>query len=186
MSRSPTATVRIEYRRPPDREEIFEQTVIERSPGGVVTFLEATPLARPLEHDGHVLLEDGAPAVWFTFPGEWHDIGRFHLRDGSFTGFYANILTPVQFVAPDLWRTTDLFLDVWLPAGGEATVLDRTELTAAVEQEWVEEEVAERAASEAERLRALASEGKWPPAVVHEWTLERVLHASEQESRTDC
>src|SRR5690625_7056866 len=61
-----------------------------------------------------VILEAGAPAIWFTFPGLWHDIGRFYLLDDTFTGYYTNIMTPVEFHDPLRWSTTDLFLDHWL------------------------------------------------------------------------
>jgi predicted RNA-binding protein associated with RNAse of E/G family len=47
-----------------------------------------------------------------------------------FTGYYANILTPVRFHSPLDWETTDLFLDVWLDADGSATLLDEDELDA--------------------------------------------------------
>src|SRR5690606_17262536 len=100
------ATVRIHYLRPPDRARVYVQRLVHRAPDVVVTYVERTPLARTMVVDGEVALEPGAPAVWFTFPGAWHDIGRFHRLDGTFTGFYANVITPVEFVADDAWRTT--------------------------------------------------------------------------------
>ncbi|NIP82533.1 MAG: DUF402 domain-containing protein, partial [Gemmatimonadetes bacterium] len=71
-----------------------------------------------------VVLDTGAPAVWFTFPGAWHDIGRFHTRSGTYTGAYANILTPVQFLDERTWETTDLFLDVFVGLDGTVHLLD--------------------------------------------------------------
>ena len=138
-------SVTIHYDRPPGRVELFHQEVV---------------------------LEDGSSVVWFTFPGAWHDIGRFHRADGTFTGFYANVLTPVEMDGDDWW-TTDLFLDVWLPPDGAPVILDEAELDEAVGRELVERTVAERARLEAEGLQAAAEAGSWPPAVVREWTLER-------------
>lgn len=128
----------------------------------------------PLEVDGRVVLEDGSPAVWFTFPGEWHDVGRFHRADGTFTGIYANILTPVRLLDDTTWETTDLFLDVWLPRDGAPGVLDEDELADAEQAGAIDGELARQARAEAERLRRLAVEQEWPPGIVSEWTLERV------------
>ena len=63
--------------------------------------------------DGTVILAPGAPVIWFTMPGAWHDIGVFHLENGAPTGIYANVLTPVRFDGPTSWSTTDLYLDVF-------------------------------------------------------------------------
>lgn len=166
--------VRIRYRRPPDREELFVQRVIARTRECVVTFLAHTPLRQPLEVSGSVILEPGASAIWFTFPHREHDIGRFHLQDGTFTGIYANVLTPVEGVDGNEWITTDLFLDVWQAVGRGAVLLDEEELDEAVRQSWVDEPVAAGARAEARRLLHGAAAGTWPPAIVHEWTLERV------------
>ena len=40
--------IRIHYRRLPDREEIFDQRLLERRPDCVVTFLESTAAREPL------------------------------------------------------------------------------------------------------------------------------------------
>lgn len=170
-------TVQIHYRRPPDREEIFVQTLVHRSPEVVVTLLERTPLRRPVMVDGRVVLEDGSPVVWFTFPGERHDIGRFHTVDGRFTGIYANILTPVRFLDATTWETTDLFLDIWLEPEGRVRILDRDELAAARQSGWIDDATAEEAEREAARIVELAQAGAWPPPVVAEWTLERAREA---------
>ncbi|HEX7052267.1 MAG TPA: DUF402 domain-containing protein [Longimicrobiales bacterium] len=166
--------VHIHYHRPPDRHDIFVQRLVHRTAGVIVTFLERTPLPRPIEIGGRIALEDGAPAIWFTFPGAWHDIGRFHRADGTFTGIYANILTPVRFEGPDTWSTTDLYLDVWLEPDGRAALLDEDEFARAAGHGWIDAEIAGAARAEAERILARARRNAWPPAVVREWTLERV------------
>ncbi|HUP51205.1 MAG TPA: DUF402 domain-containing protein [Longimicrobiales bacterium] len=180
---SPTDRVRIHYRRLPDHEEIFDQRVVLERPDVIVTVTGPLDLSGPLCAGEEVLLEPGARAVWLTFPGAWHDIGRFHLRDGTFTGFYANVLTPVDIAAPiggepHVWHTTDLFLDVWLAPGASARILDEDELTEALARGHIDPETAERARAEAERLLALAAAGEWPPPAALEWTLDRI-EASE-------
>lgn len=172
------ADVRIHYLRPPDREELFVQRLVHESDTVVVTLLERTPLARPILIDGAPVLEPGAPAVWFTFPGAWHDVGRFHTAEGAFTGLYANILEPVRFIGRREWRAVDLFLDVWLGARGAARLLDEDELAEALDRGWIDAPTAEAARQEAARVLALSRTGEWPPAVVREWTLERARAAA--------
>jgi predicted RNA-binding protein associated with RNAse of E/G family len=165
-------TVSIHYRRLPDRVRVFRQRVLEEAGEYVVTYLEAAPLARPVEVGGRVVLEPGAPVVWFTYPGRWYDVGLFHLADGRFTGTYANILTPVRMEG-ERWDTTDLLLDVWVGAGGEVAVLDEAEFAEAVERGWIDAATAAAAREHAETLALAARQGVWPPEHVRGWSLER-------------
>lgn len=174
MTSSPR--VAIHYRRPPDRLRIYDQRVVVAQDDVIVTLSEPLDLEEPMTVDGHVMLEDGSLAVWFTFPGLWHDIGRFHRADGAYSGLYANILTPPVIDGP-VWHTTDLYLDVWWPAQGPARLLDEDELEAALAARHIDEVTAHRAREEAERILALVESGAWPPPVVSEWTLERALAA---------
>lgn len=171
--------VRIHYRRLPDHEEIFDQRIVLRREDVIVTVTGPLELNRPVRAGERTLLESGGRAVWLTFPGAWHDIGRFHLRDGTFTGFYANILTPVEIRPPTggdpwVWHTTDLFLDVTVPPDGPAALLDEDELEEALAAGHIDVDRARAARAEAGRLMALAARGDWPPPVAREWTLERI------------
>jgi predicted RNA-binding protein associated with RNAse of E/G family len=167
--------VRIHYRRPPDRVEVFRQAVLHDAGAWVATLLPAAAVRRPLEIGGRVVLEPGAPIVWFTYRGDvWHDVGRFHLADGTFTGLYANVLTPVRMEGAR-WDTTDLYLDVWRGADGGTRLLDEEEFGAACAAGRVDARDAARARREAERLLADERTGRWPPPHVLEWTLERAL-----------
>jgi predicted RNA-binding protein associated with RNAse of E/G family len=153
---------------------------------------------------GRTILEPGAPVIWFTFPGAWHDIGRFHTGDGRFTGYYANILTPVERTgmpgppptsagsgpSPDAmgvgasgsgieaWHTTDLCLDVFVDPGGGVHVLDRDELEIASARGWIDSVTVRTAEAEAARLTAEARAGRWPPPVVDAWPLDRARAAA--------
>jgi predicted RNA-binding protein associated with RNAse of E/G family len=171
------AEVAIHYRRLPDRVRIFRQRGVHDGGSHVVTLLAAADVPRPVRAGGRVVLEPGAPVVWFTYRGEvWHDVGRFHLADGTFTGCYANVLTPVRMDGAR-WETTDLFLDVWVGADGAVEILDRDELDDALAAGWIAPATAARAVAEAERLHAAALRGTWPAPHVHEWTLERARAA---------
>lgn len=142
-----------------------------------MTWLPRSGARQPMVVDGRTILGPESAIVWFTFPGAWHDIGRFHDGRGRFTAWYANILTPVE-IDGDRWATTDLFLDVLLEPGREPRLLDTDELAEAVGRGWVDTATAGRAEAEAARLLELARAGAWPPAVVREWTLERARAAA--------
>lgn len=174
MTSSPR--VSIHYRRLPDHVRIFDQRVVLSRDDVVVTISEPLELDAPITADDQVMLEDGSLAVWFTFPEAWHDIGRFHRADGSFTGLYANIITP-PVMTDSVWHTTDLFLDVWWPEDGSVVLLDEDELQEALREGHIDPDTAEQARAEAHRVLGLAREGRWPPPVVREWTLERSLEA---------
>jgi predicted RNA-binding protein associated with RNAse of E/G family len=151
-----------------------------------VTFQRSTPIDHPLRVGGHVILEPGSPVVWFTFPGAWHDIGRFHLEDGTFTGIYANVLTPPRLHDrtddPIEWDTTDLFLDVWKGAGGAVHILDEDEWAHARRSGVLADDWARRARAEADALVAAEAAGNWPPEVVDRWTLARARESVAQSS----
>ena len=166
--------VRIHYKRPPDRLEIFEQRLVHDAPDVKVTLASAVSRAEPILIHGRPVLEDGSAVVWFTFPGAWHDIGRFHDAAGAFTGIYANVVTPVDLGADHRWDTTDLFVDLWLDERGPC-VLDRDELEDARRRGWIDPATAVRALTEVERMSAEAEAGHWPPPIVEEWTLDRAL-----------
>ncbi len=176
MPRS-SPTVHIHYLRPPDRVEIFTQSLLLDDPGVKITLASYVDVEHPMTIDGLVALERGSKAVWFTFPGAWHDVGRFHRADGTFTGCYSNILTPPTFHEGGIWHTTDLFLDVWIPSGGVATVLDEDQLQEAEANGWVDAATADRTRQEAADLIEKAEAGVWPPPIVEEWTLEKALSA---------
>lgn len=168
------ASVKIHYLRPPDRLTVYENELVHVSAAVTVTVMRATRLAKPVTVADDVILENGAPAIWFTFPDADHDIGRFHTRDGTFTGIYANILTPVDFISPTEWRTTDLFLDVWIGRDGTARILDEAELLEAERAGWVDQATAAAARATAQRLVRQHHAGTWPPQVVYDWPLERL------------
>jgi len=178
---STTDVVHIHYLRPPAREDVFVQRVLARTPACIITLMQRTPMPRSLRLDGRTVLEDGSPVIWFTFPGRWHDIGLFHTAAGEFTGTYANILTPVRFLDDRSWRTTDLFLDVWMDPAGRAALLDEDEFEEAVRASVLDGPTATKARSEADRILRAIDARKWPPEPVGRWSLERALETSRPD-----
>jgi predicted RNA-binding protein associated with RNAse of E/G family len=166
-------TVRIDYFRLPRRREVFVQKILLDTPEVKITLAENVPFDPPIQVMDRVVLEAGSDAVWFTYPEVWHDIGRFHLADDEFTGIYANILTPPVIRSRGNWETTDLFLDVWVDPDGTLTILDEDQLAEAEEEGWISEALARRAREEANWIVREHEAGRWPPPIVHEWTLAR-------------
>jgi predicted RNA-binding protein associated with RNAse of E/G family len=165
--------IEIHYHRPPARLDVFVQDLVVDGPDCKVTLHEHTPLREPL-HIGDVrVYEPNAPLIWFVFPGACHDVGRFHLRDGTFTGYYVNLITPVE-IAGSIWTMYDLCLDLWVGADGSSSVLDRDEFDEAVDRKWIDSATAKRAEGELERMLGQVEAKRWPPRVVEEYDLERV------------
>ena len=170
--------VDIHYRRIGRPAETYRQLVLDSGPAGIVTFQSHTPIDSPARVGGTTILEPGSPVIWFTFPDAWHDIGLFHRADGTFTGVYANILTPVEFVGEGAWATTDLCIDVWVPPGGRARLLDEAEFDDAEAAGLIERDLGGRARREAAALLRDHRAGKWPPCLVGEWSLDRARAAT--------
>lgn len=165
---------------------MFTQTLVHEGEA-LVTYLPQAGVSRPTIVDGRTVLERASPVVWLTFPGRAHDIGRFHTPDGRFTGYYANILTPVvveRSAAGDRWSTTDLFLDVFLTPEGETFLLDDDDLEEAVAAAWVDADTARRARAEAAALIDAARAGRWPPPIAREWTLHRARAVVAEADRS--
>jgi predicted RNA-binding protein associated with RNAse of E/G family len=170
--------VEIHYLRPPGREEVYRQHLIHEDGSVKITYAPRIVRRHAIHIDDDLVLERGSDIVWFTFPGAWHDIGRFHLADGTFTGIYANVLTPPIFESDHVWRTTDLFLDLWLASGATPKLLDKDEFDEAVQAAWIDERTRQRALEEVDRILEAAAAGLWPPPVVREWPLERARKAA--------
>ena len=173
-------TIRLHYHRPPDRTEVFEQALLYRDEQVIVTLNPSTSLSKPMVVNGATVFESGAPAIWFTFPGTMHDIGRFHTANGQFTGLYANVIMPVELHSATEWSATDLFLDVWIGEGERPQVLDEDEFDHAVAFGWIEPGQALAARREVTAILDACERGTWPPPVVNEWTIERVSSGKQQ------
>ncbi|MHC4611743.1 MAG: DUF402 domain-containing protein [Planctomycetota bacterium] len=171
-----TRLIHYEYRRPGKPVQTYEEWLVLDRPDAKVLLQEYT--GPGLDAAGSTMLEHGAPAVWYVFPEKWHDIARFHLRDGTLTGFYTNLCMPVEINA-DRWVGRDLFLDLWQPAGGEARWLDEDELAAAVESGLVDASTSKRIRNERSLIDLQVSQSDWPPPIVRDLSLEQARALKE-------
>jgi predicted RNA-binding protein associated with RNAse of E/G family len=158
------------YSRPGKDTAIYDHQLVIDEPDIKVLLMEDYR-GDPLVIEGHVVAEPGAALLWFVFPGVWHDIGRFHLADDTFTGWYTNLCTPVQ-IERNEWASTDLFLDHWMTPDGFQSWLDEDELADAVRADLVDDATQSHIAGERSRIQAHLDVGAWPPEIAVELDLE--------------
>ena len=165
-----TARVRIHYHRPDRGTTVFEERVVLDEPGVKVTLLDQYD-GKDAFAGGRLILPAGAPVLWFVYPDLCRDVGRFHLADGTFTGWYTNLRAPIRFDGSD-WYCTDLFLDHWLPADGAPGMwLDEDELEAGRRAGHVGAADLALAARERLAVDACLANDSWPPPLTRTTTL---------------
>jgi len=161
-----TRKIRYAYRRPGKPTTVYDQWLVLDRPDLKVMLLDAYG-GDPLTVGGGTVLERGSPIVWFVFPEKWHDVGRFHLADGTFTGWYANLATPIEMTEAD-WSAGDLYLDLWTPARGPSVWLDEDEFEAAFKAKRLDAATRRRALNERAIIDLMVASGDWPPPVTRD------------------
>ena len=157
------------YTRPGKETGTYEHRLVVDRPELKVMLMEDYR-GRTLEIDGRIVAEPGSALLWFVEPDRWHDIGRFYLADGTFTGWYTNFCTPLE-IDGDRWASTDLFLDHWLwPTGGRQW-LDEDELAAAIHDGLLDEMTQTKIADERVFIQSRLDAGDWPPRAAREMDL---------------
>lgn len=155
------------YRRPGRSEQTFEQRLVLDRPDTKVLLTDHYNGER-LTVNGRPVLEPSAPIVWYVFPEKWHDIGRFHLADETFTGWYTNLTAPVE-IKGDVWSATDMFLDLWQPAeGGTAVWLDEDEFKRAAKDKLIDSTTRQRVRNERTMIALQVDQGIWPPPIARD------------------
>jgi len=161
-----SSRIRYRYRRPGKPTTVYDQWLVLDRPDLKVMLLDAYA-GDPLAVRGANVLERGAPIVWFIFPEKWYDVGRFHLADGSFTGWDTNLTTPVEMTQVD-WSAGDLFLDLWTPLNGPSVWLDEDEFEAAFKAKRLDAATRRRALNERAIIDLQVASGDWPPPVTRD------------------
>lgn len=160
------------YTRPGKSVDVYDHWLLVDQPHLKVLLMEDYA-GDPLSIGGTPVAEPGSALLWFVFPDAWHDIGRFHLPDDTFTGWYTNLCTPVA-VDGDVWASTDLFLDHWMTPDGRHAWLDEDELADAVAAGLLNGETQARITGERAVIQTNLDLGAWPPREA----LELDLHAA--------
>jgi predicted RNA-binding protein associated with RNAse of E/G family len=167
---------KVSYRliRLPDRRSTFDADLLEFDEEHIVLAHRVFP-SRPAIHFGEEVLGPGYLIVWFLFKGQPYDVGRFYHLDGTWTGYYVDVLEPVRWQGADphtLVPIVDLFLDLWIAPDGRFSVLDEDELEDAVRAGTISPEQAQRARATLCRLVQDIERGVFPPQVVTHFSLD--------------
>lgn len=128
--------------------------------------------SKPLLVDGEVVVARGYQVVWFLFKGMPFDVGRFYRPDGTWTGYYVDILEPVSWFDSDpqtLAPIIDLFLDLWIPPNGTPLVLDEEEFDAACSHGALTTAQALHARTTLDHLVRDTHSGGFPPQITREF-----------------
>lgn len=117
-------------------------------------------------------MDVGYWGIWFLFRNQPFDIGRIYRPDRTWTGYYVDVLEPVQWKASDpqvLEPITDLFLDLWIAPDGKYLVLDEDELEEAARLGHITNRQVDQARRVLRQLVDATERGEFPPAVVREF-----------------
>lgn len=161
-----TQRVILEYHRPGKPKATYHEWLVLDRPDVKVLLLEQYP-GTELRVADQVVLGAGAAIVWFVFPEKWHDIGRFHRSDETFTGWYTNLATPVE-MRGDVWSAGDLFLDLWQPVDGGAVWLDEEEFQAAARAGVLDRATRQRVLNERALIDLQVRARAWPPPIARD------------------
>jgi len=162
-----------DFIRAPDRRFSFRSLLLNVTDDIIVTAHELSP-SKPVEYLGDVVLDVGYWAVWFLFKGRPFDIGRVHRPDGTWTGYYADILEPVRWEGSDpttLQPIVDLFIDLWVAPDGRYVVLDEDEFEEAISLGRLKSGQIDHARGVLRELIQATGRGEFPPAMVKEFRL---------------
>ena len=157
-----------DYVRPGGHLVTFEAQLLRADRDVVILSHMAHP-SKPLFLAGQAVIEDGYDVVWFLFKGRPYDVGRFYRPDGTWTGYYIDILEPVVWqddnphsIAP----LVDLALDLWIAPDGSFRVLDEDEYAAFVDCGDLTSEQATNARSALNEVISSLKSDNFPPSLV--------------------
>jgi predicted RNA-binding protein associated with RNAse of E/G family len=158
--------IHFEYHRPGIGRTVYDEWLVLDRPD-VKVLLQKDYSGPAVDVQGVRILDSGAAMVWFVFPDAWHDIGRFHLGDGTFTGWYTNLCKPVQLEG-DTWIGHDLFLDLWQFAEGDLVWLDQEEFDEAVKTGLIDKPLKKQILNQRALIDMQVKLGEWPPPVARD------------------
>lgn len=162
-------TIELIYRRLPDRINYFQQNLLYEDCDAIVTSQRVKP-SNPIVIDGVTVLGDDFTAIWFVFAGKWYDIGKIYNLENEFTGYYCDIIVPMKRTETN-FEITDLFLDLWVSPDGSYQIHDEDEFESAVQQHWIQSDLAEKAKNMLQNLIDEIESSVFPPEIVFDWGL---------------
>lgn len=157
-----------DFIRPPGRR-VQMRTDLLRASSKIIVVSHTLAPSKPLEAFGETVMDAGYRAVWFLFKGQPFDVGRISRPDGTWMGYYTDILEPVHWKDADattLEPIVDLFLDLWIAPDGRFLVLDEDEFEEAVGRQILTRHQIDHARRVLNELIAATNRGEFPSAEV--------------------
>jgi predicted RNA-binding protein associated with RNAse of E/G family len=156
----------------PDRRYTFHTDLLQSDDRLIVVADQVSP-SKPVVFRGEEVFGSEYWVVWFLYKNQPWDLGRVYRPDGTFTGYYADVLEPVRWEGDDpttVEPIVDLFLDLWIAPDGSYQALDEDELEEAVRKGIVSPERERRAQRVLTDLIERTEKGEFPPAEVKRFT----------------
>ena len=166
-------SVQFQFVRPPNRIYTFDAQLIHVDSARIVLRHQAHP-SQSFHYGGEEVMADGYDVIWFLFQDQPWDVGRFYRPDGTWTGFYVDILEPVSWqgeMVPSLRPIVDLFLDIWIAPDGSYVVLDEDEFTEAMLSGMISRQQSEFARETLATLTQSLQQNQFPPPDVRDFRL---------------
>jgi len=166
--------VTFNFIRPPDRRVSIKSRLLEATDDTIVLATELSP-SKGVHYLGESVMSVGFWAVWFLFKGRPFDVGRVYRPDGTWTGYYVDILEPVYWEGSDpntLQPLTDLFLDIWIAPDRNYMILDEDEFEEAVRLGHITPPQTSHARNVLQELVEATERKDFPPTLVREFRLE--------------
>jgi predicted RNA-binding protein associated with RNAse of E/G family len=162
-----------DFIRPPDRRISMRTLLLEATEEDIVVAHESSP-SKPVEFFGERVFDAGYWAVWFVFKHRPFDVGLCYRPDGTFTGYYVDILEPVLWTGANpatLEPIVDLFLDLWIAPDGRYLVLDEDEFQEAIDLGSLTTSQITHARRALQDVIEATERGAFPPAVVRDFQI---------------
>ena len=168
-----TKKIDLIYKRLPDNINHFEQPLLYEDQSVIVTTQQITP-STPIVIEDITVLGPNFWAIWFIFAKRWYDLGKIYNPQGEFTGYYCDIIKPMQKSGTQI-EITDLFLDLWVTPELSYQILDRDEFVSARQNGWIKPKLANQAEQALNQLIDTIESTHFPPAPVKLFNLDSIF-----------
>ena len=168
-----TEKIDLIYKRLPDNINHFEQPLLYEDKSVIVTTQQITP-STPIVIEDITVLGPNFWAIWFIFAKRWYDLGKIYNPQGEFTGYYCDIIKPMQKSGTQI-EITDLFLDLWVTPELSYQILDRDEFVFAKQNGWIKPRLANQAEQALNQLINTIESTHFPPAPVKLFNLDSIF-----------
>ena len=88
-------TITLTYKRLPDRINYYKQQLLYADDDVIVTTQKIKP-STEIVQNGKTVLGDNYTAIWFVFQDSGYDIGKIYNLNNEWTGYYCDIIKPVN------------------------------------------------------------------------------------------